>query len=90
MTTITATLTMQIGHKSYQVASLSEASAMFCDARDKANTGASRTPTPLIFDGGRQIAYVSYNGRVWADTPQAWRPGDTPLFDNSIVRRNVA
>ena len=74
--------TMTIGRRSYPVASLAEASAMFIAARDRAGTGGRDTPTPLLFDReGRQIAYVSYNGRVWAGTPRDWKPGHRPLVD---------
>jgi len=79
----TTTLTLEIRKRRYPVASLADASAMFCAARDKAGTGASRTPTPLIYDGaGEQIAYISYNGRVWAGSPRDWAPDRTPLYDN--------
>ncbi|MFA5901046.1 MAG: hypothetical protein WC829_18250 [Hyphomicrobium sp.] len=26
------------------------------------------------------IGYVSYNGRVWAGTPQGWKSSDRPLY----------
>lgn len=32
-----------------------------------------------IADGGKIIAHVSYNGRVWAGTE--WKPGMVPLYD---------
>lgn len=40
-------MTMRVGPRFYPVASLAEASRMFCAARDKAGTGASETPRPL-------------------------------------------
>lgn len=81
-----ATLTMQIGRRTYPVASLAEASRQFCEARDRAVArgagGSRRTPTPLLFDGdGKQVAHISYNGRVWAGHPRDWQPGRTPLVD---------
>ncbi len=83
MTHPAPTLTMMIRNRRYAVASLAEASTMFCAARDKAGTGSSRTPTPLIYDGaGEQIAYISYNGRVWAGHPHNWAPNRTPIYDN--------
>jgi hypothetical protein len=44
--TPTKTMFLEIGRKRFQVASVEEASRMFCAARDKAGEGASRTPSP--------------------------------------------
>jgi len=77
------TLTIKVGRKHYAVASLAEASALYCAARDKCGFGASRVPNAPIFEGSRQIAYVSYNGRVWAG--KEWQPDATPLFDNRLA-----
>ncbi len=45
--------------------------------------GASQCPRNmgLIADGGKIVARVSYNGRVWAGAE--WKPGDpsVPLYD---------
>lgn len=75
--------TMAIGKRRYAVSSLAEASAMFCAARDKAGTGASQTPTPMVFDAatGKLVAHVSYNGRVWAGHPRDWTPRTKPLLE---------
>lgn len=78
---MTATYQVAIGRKRYTVPSLQVASEVFCAARDKAMTGASRTPTPLVYDAaGKQIGYISYNGRVWPG--RTYRPDATPLYDN--------
>jgi hypothetical protein len=72
---------LQIRRKRYQVESFKQASEMFCAARDKSGNGASRIPSPLIVDeNGETIGYVSYNGRVWAGTPEAWQSGMQPLY----------
>jgi hypothetical protein len=43
--------------------------------------GASQCPCGmgLITDGGKIVAHVSYNGRVWSGTE--WESGDVPLYD---------
>ncbi len=43
--------------------------------------GASQCPRDMgvIADGGKIVARVSYNGRVWAGA--AWKVGDVPLYD---------
>ena len=80
---IVEALTIQVGRKSYPIADLAAASRMVCAARDKAAIGNRCFKPPLIYEGGRPIAYVSYNGRVWAGiNPRGWKPGDKPLYDN--------
>lgn len=76
-------LYMQIGRKRYQVASLQEASEMFCAARDKSGHGASRTPdVTIVNERGDTVARISYNGRVWP--VGEWTPDQKPIYDNRI------
>lgn len=83
MNTLAKTMFLQVGRKRYQVETFKRASEMFCTVRDKAGNGSSRTPSPLIVDdAGSVIGHVSYNGRVWAGTPQGWQVGAQPLYDN--------
>ncbi len=82
MTTIALPLTIRIGRKAYAIPDLATASRMVCAARDKAGIGNRAFTTPLIFEGDRQIAYVSYNGRIWAGTQREWKPDSKPLYDN--------
>ena len=73
-------LEIEVCGRRYPVASLAQASEMVGAARDRAGVGASQMPVPLIYDGGgRVVAHVSYNGRVWPGAE--WRDGDRPLFD---------
>lgn len=77
-----AMLTMVVGKRRYSVSSLAEASAMFCAARDKAGTGASRTPTPMVYNAaGDLVAHISYNGRVWSGHPRDWTPETKPMME---------
>jgi hypothetical protein len=79
--TPTKTMFLEIERKRFQIASYEEASRMFCAARDKMGEGASRTPSPKIVDErGEVVAYVSYNGRVWAGA--TYVPNAVPLYDN--------
>jgi hypothetical protein len=83
MPALAKTMFLQIGRRRYQVATLEQASQMFCKARDAADCGASEIHAQTIVDeSGEVIAHVSYNGRVWAGTPQAWTVDAVPLFDN--------
>lgn len=76
-------LYMQIGRKRYQVASLQEASEMFCAARNKSDLGASRTPdVTIVNERGETVGRVSYNGRVWPAVK--WTPDQKPIYDNRI------
>lgn len=75
------TMFLEIGRKRFQIASYEEACRMFCAARDKMGEGASHTPSPKIVDErGDVIAYVSYNGRVWAGA--TYVRDSVPLYDN--------
>lgn len=86
MPTLTEPLFIQIGAKRYQIASLQQASQMFEQARDASGLGASGIPSPLIVrQDGSTFGFVSYNGRVWAGSPQDARHDATPLYDNRVV-----
>lgn len=78
---IATTLTIRIGRKSYPIGNYADASRMVCKARDKSGVGSSRFSDPLIYEGDRAVAYVSYNGRVWAGSPRDWTPDRTPLCE---------
>lgn len=77
-TAIAAPLTLKIGRKHYAVPNLAEASRLYSAARDRSGLGASRVPSAPIYEGSRQIAYISYNGRVWAGTEYV--AGAVPLY----------
>lgn len=83
--TIRTQLAIAVGGKLYPVASFADASRMFCAARDKVEAtgsgGASRTPSPMIYAGTKPIAYVAYNGRVFAGAPHEWTPDTRILFE---------
>jgi hypothetical protein len=81
-TTTISAFTMVIGQRRYVVESLTEASAKFCAARDTAGTGASETPTPMLYNAaGVLIAHISFNGRVWAGHPREWTPETKPMME---------
>ncbi|MHB8271995.1 hypothetical protein [Bradyrhizobium sp.] len=86
MTTPAPILFLQIGKRRYQVASLEQASFMFCAARDEMDrkTGrASKMKLPNIVDeAGTSVARLSYNGRVWP--VGEWTADMAPLYDNRV------
>jgi hypothetical protein len=68
------------GQKGKQVASLAEASALYCAARDRGvGRGASKFRPGEIHENGVLIARISYNGKVWP--AEDWHPGQVPLLD---------
>ena len=77
-------LWIMVGTRRYPVASFEEASGKFRQVVEAAGTGAGETPTPLVVDdAGTVIGYVAYNGKVFPGRPEAWKPGQRPLYDPS-------
>jgi hypothetical protein len=71
---------LKIGRKKIEVASFEEASRRFCETRDAFGFGSSRMPNGQVFDGEKQVGYVSYNGRVWPGS--TYDAAAAPLYDN--------
>jgi hypothetical protein len=84
--TIRPSLTIKVGRKSYPIADYAEASRMTLEAAHALMmTGARMSESfksPLIYEGKRQVAYVSQNGRVWSGHPRdPFVAGRTPLCE---------
>jgi hypothetical protein len=87
-TAMAAQLTVIVGSRRIPVASLAEASELFCAARDHFGLGGDQTPTPEIADAsGTVIAHISYNGRVWPGDDLLWTPDTEPLYCPSWEKR---
>lgn len=78
----TTPLFLRYGTKSVPVASIEEASRLYCAARDASGEGASTWPTGLLTGPDGEEFFISFNGKVWADDPcrRDWRPGARPVF----------
>jgi len=65
----------------FPVADFAAASALFRKTRDASGWVANQTPDASIINAsGKEIARISYNGRVW---PAAkWFDGMKPLYDS--------
>ena len=74
-----ATLGLRLGRSRVlvEVGSYAEASALYARLRDEGGHGASTMPRGWIYHGGKLVAEVSYNGRVWQ--------GDACVYDPSGV-----
>lgn len=68
----------------YPVADYAEASAIYCRARDASGQGQSTFRSAAIYVRDAQVAYVAYNGRVFAGTAQAWTSATPLLFDSRL------
>lgn len=77
------TLNVVIAGKTYgQVKTFEEASKKYSFAREETQLGSSQLPqAELVDESGKVVAFVSYNGRVWAG--DKYKPGQTPLYDPS-------
>lgn len=67
------------------VADLANASREYAQARELSNAGSSKFPVGVITQDGREVAYVSYNGNVWATHPSEWQPGFEPLYRPTVA-----
>lgn len=64
--------------------SLEEAQRGYVALRDGSGYGASQFGSGAVFDeAGQLIANISYNGRLWAPSPDGagWRPGAVPIAE---------
>jgi hypothetical protein len=76
------TMILWIGNRfNSNVRDLAHASEVYARERDESGEGASTFPNGRIMKGGRKIANVSYNARVWPK--EGTGPGFTPLYDPS-------
>jgi hypothetical protein len=68
-----------------EVDSMAEASRRCRDYIEEHALGAGHwTGGRIRNEAGKMLAYVSYNGKVWAGEPGSWQPGDAPLYDPAI------
>ena len=61
-------LQLKIGNKSFTISSFSDASSVYSRMRDKSGQGASSFPKGELFQNGKRVGYISYNGRIWDES----------------------
>jgi hypothetical protein len=49
----------------FAVTSYASASQIYCAMRERSGLGVSKLPRARLYRGGKLVAEVSYNGRVW-------------------------
>lgn len=65
-------------NRKIKVSSFKEASEETIKYIEEFDLGSGNFPhAPILDETGKQIAYVSYNGRVWEGTD--WEPGKKPI-----------
>lgn len=69
---------LAIGRRKFSVASYKEASEKYVEVR--ADRPSSRMPNGQVFENAQQVAYVSYNGRVWPGS--TYDAASVPVYDN--------
>lgn len=69
--------------------SLEEAQRGYVALREESGYGASQFGFGSVFDeAGQLIAHISYNGRLWAPSPDggsAWRPGVLAVAEAPVM-----
>ena len=63
------------------VKDFAEASAACRAFLDEMNIGNSEWSGGPLWDGNKQIGYVSFNGKVWAGRSKDWQVGMKPLYN---------
>jgi hypothetical protein len=77
---------VEIMGRRYPVQGMVEASRLVEAVRDRSGAGASEMGAEFpVYEGGRMIGYVSYNGRVWKGLPGAW-PDVELMYDPAAER----
>lgn len=67
----------------FPVDSLRDASDKYCMARDRSGMGASEWPPAKVFNNGKQVAKISYNGRVWDMEGNPVNIGDQGVIESA-------
>ena len=79
---------IKIGNIVRNVANFSDASRVWREYRNAAAFGASSAPKVIVIEDGKEVAEISYNGRVWPVGHLSLHPFFTrdnkPLFDPYI------
>ena len=68
-TEIKSQMFLKVGRHSTPILDIADASRKYQLLRDTADLGASDLPEGKIMEGGKAVARVSYNGRVWPVAP---------------------
>ena len=68
----------------YSFATLAECSETYSNIRQGLGLGASKLLPAAIYQDGKRIGHISYNGRVWAGRLCDWTPSTPLLFDNRV------
>lgn len=71
---------LRIGRRlTVNVRDYGHASELYAAERHQSGEGGSTFPEGCIMQGGKKVAKVSYNAKVWH--PRPWQPGDVPLYN---------
>lgn len=70
-----------INGKTFEATTFEQVSRAYRETIEMLGLGASETPRCLITKGGKVIAHVTYNGRVWPGKPSDWSATLRPLYD---------
>lgn len=74
----------RIGDAVFPFTSCEEVSGAYRATIEHMGIGASETPPCRIMnERGREVGYVSYNGRVWACPAMLWDGSQRPVYDPS-------
>lgn len=74
--------TVRIGSRVFAFTSFEHVSAAYLETIARLDLGVSQTPRcEILASDGKVVAEVSYNGRVWAQSPNGFRDYGECLYD---------
>jgi hypothetical protein len=72
----------RVNRMAFECATIKECSETYSNVRDGLGLGASRLSAAALFQGGKVVGHISYNGRVWAGSAKDWTSQTVLLYDN--------
>ncbi len=72
----------RVNRMAFECGSLQECSETYSNVRDGLGLGASRLSAAALFQDGKVVGHISYNGRVWAGSAKDWTSQTALLYDN--------
>jgi hypothetical protein len=72
----------RVNRMAFECETIKECSETYSNVRDGLDLGASRLNAAALFQDGKVVGHISYNGRVWTGSAKDWTAQTALLYDN--------